>query len=218
MTTSLKDTRAIVTGADGLLGRATVEALESAGATVTAIECGSAEIVDTCREAIAAMDGIDLLVTHAPADDDAPPADVHEIDLDSWNESIDHHATAVFVAIQTVGLTMRDAGGGRIVNLTTTRAHRCAEQHGVGELMVHGFTIGFARELGASGVSVNTVEVAATAAFGDARGEDPYPGRALAGAGEPTDAIAVIRMLAESGSWITGQIFTVDGGGWMRPD
>jgi|GEM_PF-5803466 len=218
MSKELNEKKAIVTGADGPLAAAAADVLEAAGATVERIDTGAA-LAEACRGAIETLGGVDILVTHSSPATDGPAAELHEIAAGPWNEAIDRHATSVFTAIQTVAPAMQASGGGRIVNLTTARAHSCADQHGVAELLVHGFTVGFARELGGDGVTVNAVEVGAILAIGDERGPDPYPNRAVARAGTATDPAALVELLAgPGGEWISGQVFTVDGGGWMRPD
>jgi 3-oxoacyl-[acyl-carrier protein] reductase len=111
---------------------------------------------------------------------------------------------------------MTVAGTGAIVNVSselvdlggTRHAHYVAAKAGV-----VGLTRALARELGPSGVRVNTVAPGPTATrMIDAESIDPAT-IPLGRVGRPQDIAAAVTFLAsEDASWITGQVLRVNGG------
>lgn len=132
---------ALVTGASGLIGRATARLLQQRGAAVvvTAAAPGDfdrasalggdgaefSEVVADLRDradcerlvdAVLERHGrLDLLVNAAEVVADHPAED---LPLDRWREVLAVNLTAVFVLCQRAGRTMLDGDGGTIVNLT----------------------------------------------------------------------------------------------------
>lgn len=242
MQPSLTGRVALVTGADDELGQAIAAALAREGAAIAAIaaEPGAAaasrsEIVDAGGTAIELaadltdeqqvmsafasaaeqLGGIDILVNHASPLAGAGEHGLHEIPVGAWSASIERHSTSAFVATKNVAPHMRKRDGGRVINITSSLTHRCFDEVGVARLMVHGLTIGFAREYGADGITVNTIAVGELT-------DGPPPAspqnRAIVRAGAPSDMLGLlIALAADTGGWTTGQIFTIDGGAWMRP-
>lgn len=181
MELALAGKRAIVTaGADGI-GRATAEALMSAGARVHICDVDEARIaaarsampglgttladvsdeaaVDRLfGEALDAMGGLDILVNNAGIA--GPTGPVDEIGFDEWRRCIAVDLDGVFLCARRAVPAIRGAGGGSIVNISSTaglfgfpnRSPYAAAKWGV-----IGFTKTLAMEQGKNGIRVNAI-------------------------------------------------------------
>lgn len=114
---------AVVTGASRGIGRHVAEALERAG---YAVERGSSSVAPvTDRGAVTAwVDGIlarhgriDLLVNNAGVID--AEVDILDSDPDDWWRTMEVNVLGAYLVTWVVGRQMREAGGGRIVNLNS---------------------------------------------------------------------------------------------------
>jgi NAD(P)-dependent dehydrogenase (short-subunit alcohol dehydrogenase family) len=103
------------------------------------------------------LGGIDVLVNNAGA---YPHQDFEDIGFDDWDRALRVNLYSVFFCSKAVVPYMKEAGGGKIVNVATNlvwvlaprMAHYIAAKSGV-----VGFTRGVARELGAYGITVNAL-------------------------------------------------------------
>jgi 3-oxoacyl-[acyl-carrier protein] reductase len=160
---------------------------------------------------------IDVLVNLTRLDSDYVPDALEDLDLADWRHQAADEPTLVLLTSQAAGALFQVRKSGRIVNISSEAAEMAFNGDGVGKIMVQGFTVGFARELGPSGVTVNTV------AAGPVEQDGPVPAGALAKqavktANTRTDVGKVVAFLAsEAAAQITGQILHVNGGFWMRP-
>ena len=117
---------------------------------------------------------------------------------------------------------MRDAGGGRIVNIASTasvQAWAMQAVYGASKGAVALLTKCMAIELAAHGITVNaigpgTIETPLAEHFlADPRMRANELGRAPLGRlGTPEDIAAAVRFLARDARWMTGQVMYVDGG------
>lgn len=132
---------AIVTGGNGGIGLGMARGLASAGASIVIAGRNQAksdvavtELAASGVKAIAlavdvnntadlkamvagtlkAFGRIDILINNAGINIRKPP---HEIALDEWNDVIKTNLTSAFVASQAVQPAMKDAGGGKIINI-----------------------------------------------------------------------------------------------------
>ena len=129
-------------GGTGLLGRALVDALGAAGATlivasrnrealetlaaseqargrtvhVDEVDIGSEESLQALRDRVLAEHGrVDGIVFNAVS----RPMKGYSADLDQWRESMDVNATGFFATVRTFGDAMADKGSGSIVNIAS---------------------------------------------------------------------------------------------------
>jgi NAD(P)-dependent dehydrogenase (short-subunit alcohol dehydrogenase family) len=129
---------------------------------------------------------------------------------------------AVFLCGQEAARRMRDAGGGRIVNIASTasvQAWAMQSVYGASKGAVALLTKCMAVELGPHGIAVNavgpgTIETPLAAHFlDDPRMRANELGRSPLGRlGTPEDIAAAVRFLARDARWMTGQVLYVDGG------
>jgi len=171
---------------------------------------------------------IDILVNNAAAPHGEDRNWTWEVPEDAWDLVMRVNAKGVFLMNAAVVRHMLDRGGpGRIVNIASTcgrmgfvkRTPYCASK-----FAVVGMTQVLAKEVAEYGITVNTICPGAmnTARWSSTRlkieagadpGQVPVP---LGRMGEPADIGAAVAFLAgPSGSFVTGQALSVNGGQYM---
>lgn len=229
---------AVVTGGSRGIGRAIVERLASDGATVVfgyhsrAEEAREVEQAAPGSRAVQAdlggpgavarlfegVDELDILVNNAAVP--FVPQPIAEITEAEYDRVMATNTKAVFLAMQHAARHMRDNGRIIIVStLNTTMAAPGAALYGGSKGAIEQFGHAAARELGARGITVNSVSPGATdtellratnteEALRFAASFTP-----LGRLGQPADIADVVAFLAGPDSrWITGQNIHAGGG------
>jgi NAD(P)-dependent dehydrogenase (short-subunit alcohol dehydrogenase family) len=241
---SLADRVAVVTGGGGWLGVDICARLARAGASVAvvgrtsatieraaaavreqegeaaAFECDVADGAAVANMADAVVDrfgGIDILVNNAAIYPSRPWLEIAE---DEWDAVLATNLRGYFLCARAAFPSMRDRGAGRIVNMaSTTFFHSFPNMTVLDYVSSKGAIIGFtrqlAREVGASGVTVNAV---APGAFEQGEPRPEYERWVLEhqsikrrGRGEDVGN-AVTFFASDAAAFITGQTLAVDGG------
>lgn len=132
---SFKDKIIVVTGSEGLIGKAICQDLESKGATVirvdislkTAPEKGHFNIDITSEESV--RTGLQLILQTKPKIDglvnNAYPRTsdwgnkMEDIPYNSWRQNVDMQMNSVFLLSQQIAEHFKDNGGGNIVNIAS---------------------------------------------------------------------------------------------------
>ena len=140
---------------------------------------------------------------------------------EQWQQVIDNNLTSVFNFCQAVTRPMMGARYGRIVNMSSVAAD-CSNpgqcNYAASKAGIEGFTRCMASELAKRGVTVNAVapgfiETDMTQAVRNAAGDKIKQMIPVKRFGSPDDiAHAVLFLVGEQSSYITGQILKVDGG------
>ena len=120
----LKGKTALVTGAARGIGKATAALLEKAGATVARLDIDaapgiiSADVADEAalERAFKKVGAVDILVNNAGI---AVRKNALEITREDWDRVIAVNVTGVFLCSRIVARTMKERGGGSIVNLAS---------------------------------------------------------------------------------------------------
>lgn len=236
---------AIVTGAGKGIGRASALALAQAGAdvalaarTLADLEAVAAEIQELGRRAIvvpcdvgddAALDGlvqhtlaalgkVTILVNNAGG---AGPNDPRRMPGKDFAAVLGWNVAPAYSLIQKCARPMREAGGGAVVNISSTAA-RYAQKHfsayGAAKAALNQMTRNlaqdFAPHLRINAVEPGSIRTDALALFLTPEREASMLERTpLARLGGVEDIAAAVLFLASPASaWITGKILGVDGG------
>ena len=239
---------AFVTGASRGIGRAIAEGLGKEGATVigtATTQSGADAISERLAAAGIAGTGLQLNVTDQASIDEAmqfikdnyaaPTVLVNNAGItqdnllmrmkeDEWQSIIDTNLTSVYRLSKACLRGMMKARGGRIINIASVvgstgnpgQANYCASKAGM-----IGFTKSLAREVGARGITVNTVspgfiDTDMTKELPEAQRDALLTGIPLARLGAPEEiANAVVFLASPNASYITGETIHVNGGMYM---
>jgi 3-oxoacyl-[acyl-carrier protein] reductase len=175
------------------------------------------EEVDSMIEATMAKFGsIDVLVNNAGITRDTL---LLRMKLEDWQAVIDLNLTGVFLCTRAASRIMLKQKSGRIINITSVAGQMGnpgQANYSAAKAGVIGFTRTVARELAPRGITVNAVAPGfiATDMTNDLKAEPILQMIPLARYGQPEEVAGMIQFLAANpaASYITGQVFNVDGG------
>ena len=220
---------ALVTGTAHGIGAAILHALEQHGATAYGVDKDTVDVTDTAQvsELVARLGRIDILVNNAGGVCGQVGKPIEEVGDADWREVVDANLTSTFVCTRAVVPAMKEAGSGRIVNISSG-AGRSVSLTGIqayasakaGQI---GFTRQTAHELGRFGITVNCIapgfilsnptSMRQWESYGE-QGQQALVERiATRRLGAPEDiANGVLFFVADESSWVTGQVLSIDGG------
>ncbi|MET9345715.1 glucose 1-dehydrogenase [Streptomyces termitum] len=146
--------------------------------------------------------------------------------VEHFRKVLDINLTGVFIGMRTAIPAMKEAGGGSIVNISSAAGLMglaLTAGYGASKWGVRGLTKIGAVELGTAGIRVNSVHpgmtyTPMTASVGIRRGEGNYPNTPMGRVGEADEiAGAVVFLLSDAASYVTGAELAVDGGWTTGP-
>lgn len=238
----LRDRRILITGAARGLGRAFAEHAIAAGARVAVADIledvGAATARDIGAEfvpmdlavpesiesavaaAASALGGLDGLVNNG-AITSSGGRTLDELDVGTWDRVMAVNVRGTWLATRAAVKHLAAAGKGRVINVGSDTALWGAPKllaYVASKGAVMAMTRAMARELGAQGITVNTVApgltlVEATEYVPAERHQLYLDGRAINRAQLPADVCgAVTFLLSEEAGFITGQLLAVNGG------
>jgi 3-oxoacyl-[acyl-carrier protein] reductase len=207
--------------------RKTAEEIRGSGGEAIAVQADVGDLGDVTRavdEVTAAFGPVDILVNNAGFAKDNM---VLDIPLEEWDEVVDTHLRGGFLLLKTTAPAMREAGWGRIVNISSIsalvdddRANYVAAKAGL-----EGLTRAAALDLAPFGITVNAVgpgmvqtgmtEVSAARAGRTLEEHLRVQAKKIPRGriGTPHDiARAVLFFAAEDADFVTGQVLYVSGG------
>ncbi|MFJ6700450.1 glucose 1-dehydrogenase [Streptomyces sp. NPDC091272] len=173
--------------------------------------------------AVAEFGGVDGLVNNAGISTGQFLADES---VEHFRKVLDINLTGVFIGMKSVIPAMREAGGGSIVNISSAAGLMglpLTAGYGASKWGVRGLTKIGAVELGTARIRVNSVHpgmtyTPMTAAVGIRQGEGNYPNTPMGRVGEAHEiAGAVVFLLSDAASYVTGAELAVDGGWTTGP-
>lgn len=167
--------------------------------------------------------GVDYLVNNAAIYGGMKLDLLLTVPWDYYRKFMSVNHDGALVCTRAVYRHMAKRGGGAIVNQSSTAAWLYSNFYGLAKVGVNGLTQQLARELGGMKVRINAIapgpidtEATRTVTPGDLVKEmvNQLP---LSRMGTPEDLVGMcLFLLSDQASWITGQIFNVDGGQVIR--
>ena len=241
----MKDEVAIVTGAASGIGQEIAIQLSKEGAKVVLVDLNSCEktigqlsgeyleclgdirdpdfVKAVVNRTIETYGEIQILVNNAGT---ASRLDLEDMTLEMWDRDLDTNLKATFLFTQAVVYPhMRDAGYGRIVNISSIsginggvisggeKNGRSGPAYAASKGGVIALTKWVAKELGKYGITCNSVAPGATASAITAGVAYDTSSQVIDRMGEPSDiAHAVLYFASKESGYTTSQVLKVDGG------
>jgi len=195
---------------------ADIESTGRRGLAVQADSAVSADVERAVRRVAETFGKIDILVNNAGI---FPYGPVEHVTEDEFDRTMAIHAKAVFVAVQTAVPYMGE--GGRIISIGSCLVERVPgpgySLYSMSKSALTGLTKGLARDLGPLGITVNVIHPGPIDTdMNPADGEGAEAEKSLTAVGHygTTDDIAsmALHLAGQTGRFITGASFAVDGG------
>jgi 3-oxoacyl-[acyl-carrier protein] reductase len=188
-------------------------------ASALGFNVGSSEQVDEAVAKIKAeAGGLDILVNNAGITHDGLFVRVSDED---WQNVMNINLNGAFYCSRAAAKIMMKARKGSIVNISSVigeMGNAGQSSYTASKAALNGLTKSLAKELASRSVTVNAItpgfiETDMTGKLSDAQREDTMKAIPLGRLGKPEDIAGLVVFLAgQPGSYVTGQIFGVNGG------
>ena len=200
-----------------------VRMIQEMGRKAVAVKGNVAIKADVERIILAAVENfgkIDILVNNAGV---SKPNMLYKMTEEQWDEVIDIHLKGPFLCIQAASKYMMERKYGKIINVTSAAGFGGTKgqiNYSSAKGGIIALTKSAARELGGHGITVNVISPGYVSTDmtekirTDPKLKEIYTGRILLGRfAEPEEVAPTFVFLAsDESNYITGQLFSVDGG------
>jgi NAD(P)-dependent dehydrogenase (short-subunit alcohol dehydrogenase family) len=240
---------AVVTGGGQGIGHAIAEGLARAGARIVIADLQRAEEAaagfedgigltvdvssegDTQRlvdETVARCGRLDILVNNAGLYASLQMRPFDQIPLAEWRQVMDVNVASMFLTCKAAVPAMREAGGGKIVNISSGTPFRGVPfllHYVTSKGAIVALTRALAKELGRDGIHVNCVAPGFTMSEGvqahpeviDALRDVSVAARTIQRDQLPEDVVgAVVFLCSSEADFVTGQTMVIDGGQYFH--
>jgi 3-oxoacyl-[acyl-carrier protein] reductase len=181
-----------------------------------------ADVGEAARATVEALGRIDILINNAGLVHNIPRVPIEELGLDDWNRVMSVNLTGTFLVCKAVVPYLKQAGGGRIINISSSIAlhgRSGRQDYAASKAGVIGLTRALAVDLGEHNITVNAITpggVATPAVLEELRLR-PRPlqtaNKCIPRLLATDDLTGVAALLAsDESAMITGQVINVDGG------
>ena len=215
----------VIVEIDGAKGDAVAAEIEAAGGEALSIQADVTDPAAVKAAAAATLDRfgrIDVLINNAAIFVTLGRRPFWEIDLEEWRAVMDVNITGCFICAVAVAGPMRAAGGGRIINISSSTVPQGIPgftHYVTSKSALIGMTRCMARELGDANITVNAVlpgmietEIE-NAGRNDAGRATIISHQSIKRQQEPMDMVGTLLFLSSPASgFMTGQSLCVDGG------
>jgi NAD(P)-dependent dehydrogenase (short-subunit alcohol dehydrogenase family) len=207
------------------LGEQVAKGIQADGGRATFVNVDVSDVASTKAMAAAATEafgGIDLLVNNAAIYGDMQFDVLINVDWDYYRRFMSVNLDGALLCTRAVYRSMRDRGGGAIVNQSSTAAWTYSGFYGLAKVGMNGLTQQLSHELGGMNIRINAIAPGPidTEATRTAVGDMVKPiveQLAIKRMGTPDDLVGMcLFLLSEEARWMTGQIVNVDGGQVFR--
>ena len=141
---------------------------------------------------------------------------IEDLSPEDWQRTIDINLTGVWLGMHTVVPSIKRAGGGSIINVSSTAGMQGYANLGAyvaSKWGIRGLTKTAALELGADGIRVNLIHPGPIRTPMIAGlSEDLADAQPIARIGEPAEVTAMLLFLIADATYSTGHEFIIDGG------
>ena len=192
------------------------------GASFFELDLGQPESIETCMgQVIDKFGGLDGLVNNGAIATAVGGLNMTEIEIDLWDQVMAVNVRGTWLMSRAAVPHLAETGNGKIVNLASDTAlwgapnlmHYVASKGAVISM-----TRSMARELGADGISVNSIApgltaVEATEYVPEERKRQYVEGRPFKRTQMPEDVTgAIVFLMSDAADFITGQCLPINGG------
>lgn len=193
------------------------------GARAIGVSCDitdEAQIEAAVAETTAQLGGVDILINNAAKHLMEYNAPCAELPLEKWRLMMDVNVVGIVGCSKACRPSMRERGGGAIVNMSSIAGFASTSPYGVSKLAVRGLTVALAKEFAPDGIRVNGIApgiVDSPAAMSDVPRDmiDQYVEQfqLIKRPGRMTDLVnALFFLCGEESSFVTGETLLVSGG------